>query len=92
MDVCNTPKSQSPSDFALSTDLHYGRSMRRSLSPPSWEDYGFGPASACRAGRYGSDNGNETIDIPTRYLFLYSDSKTSIHRNALSDLFYCLAS
>ena len=58
--MCNTPKSQSPSDFALSTDLHYGRSMRRSLSPPSWEDYGLGPASACRAGRHGSDNGNET--------------------------------
>ena len=37
--------------------------MRRSLSPPSWEDYGFGPASACRAGRYGSDNGNETMAL-----------------------------
>ena len=59
MNMYNNPKSQSPSDFALSTDLHNGRSMRRSLSPPSWKDYGLGPASAWPADLHGSDIGND---------------------------------
>ena len=49
--------------------------MRRSLSPPTWEDYGFGPASACRAGRYGSDNGNETMSLEIIIFKLKNDGK-----------------